>query len=464
MDISNMADEWQSLDQRIEQGRASREAAPHDSHGDWIPALDRQDPVALIEGQNTDRIDWLLPVRRVRMAASPFAFYRGAARIMAHDLAQTPVSGLQTQICGDAHLGNFGGYASPERRLVFDINDFDETLPGPWEWDVKRLAASFVIAARHNGLSPKQARRITRHAVFTYRKAMNHFAQMRVTDVWYHLVSTEELLQDIEGKKKRKAVKAMIRKAKKKDSRHALAKLAQETDGEFRIRSDPPYLIPLRDLSERIQNYELEEAALKGLEEYRKSVPDHVDQMLSKFRLIDAAIKVVGVGSVGTHCYVMLLEGRDSGDPLFLQLKQATRSVLEEHLPHSQYELSGQRVVEGQRLMQTVSDIFLGWAKIPVGGNHFFVRQLKDWKSSVDLESASYDQLFAYGKTRGWTLARAHARTGDPIAISAYLGSEPHFDRGIATFAERYADQNEIDYQVFLAEIDSGRLDAGEYE
>ena len=459
-----MSDVRLTPDQRRESGRASRQTAPYESHREWLPASDRNDPVVLLEDQNADRIEWLVPVRRARMSSSPFAFFRGAARIMAHDLAPTPVSGLQTQICGDAHLANFGNYASPERRLVFDISDFDETLPGPWEWDVKRLAASFMIASRHNGLKVKEARRITQNVVGVYRKAMSQFAGMRATDVWYHLVNTEQLIEGIDDKKIRKSVKSQVKKAKKKDSRQALQKLASEIDGEYRIRSDPPFLIPLRDLASRYASFELEEIAMQGFEDYLKTVPDHVGCLLKKFRLVDAALKVVGVGSVGTHCFILLLKGRDAGDPLFLQVKQAGKSVLDEHLPPSPYELSGRRVVEGQRLMQTVSDIFLGLMAHPVSGNHFYIRQLKDWKRSVDVENASHDQLFAFGRTRGWTLARAHARAGDPIAISAYLGSGALFDQAITEFAERYADQNEEDYRAFKAGIDDGRLDAAEFE
>lgn len=457
-----MFDQHLTPDQRREKGRSLRQSTPREIHAEWLPVADRKDPVALLEEQNTDRIEWLLPVRRVRMSANPFAFFRGAARIMAHDLAVNPVTGLQAQICGDAHLANFGSYASPERRLVFDINDFDESLPGPWEWDIKRLAASFMIAGRHNDLSTNETRTITENAVFTYRQAMDHFAKMRVTDVWYHLVDSEELLKGIEKKKVRKAVRSQVENAKKKDSRHVLDKLAIEINGEYRIRSDPPFLIPLRDLAQRYQEVDLMDSLRRGYEDYLESVPDHVGCLLRRFRFVDAAVKVVGVGSVGTHCYVILLQGRDAGDPLFLQFKQAGKSVLEEHLPPSRYSHPGQRVVEGQHLMQTVSDIFLGWMEIKVSSNHFYIRQLKDWKNSVNVEKATYDQLFYYGRTRGWTLARAHARSGDPIGISAYLGSGTRFDHAITEFADRYADQNDADFQAFCAEIDSGRLAAAE--
>jgi len=459
-----MPDERPTPDQRFELGRSLRKSAPRSGHGDWQATSDRKDPVALLEGQNDDRIEWLLPVRRARMSATPFAFFRGAARIMAHDLAPTPVTGLQAQICGDAHLANFGNYASPERRLVFDINDFDETLRGPWEWDVKRLAASFTIAARHNGLKKKGSREITRNLIGAYRKAMHRFADMRVTDVWYDLLDARRLTEDIDDKKIKKAIKSIFRKARTKDSRHVLDKLAEEVGGKYRIRHDRPFLVPFRDLAARFRSLDLEEIAFQGFAEYLNSVPDHIKCLLKNYRLVDAAVKVVGVGSVGTRCFILLLEGRDKDDPLFLQVKEANKSVLEEHLPASRYENSGQRVVEGQRLMQAVSDIFLGWVENPISGHHFYTRQLKDWKASVDVEDASYDELFGYAKTRGWTLARAHARSGDPVAISGYLGSGDRFDRAITEFAEHYANQNEQDYRAFRAEIHSGRLEAAELE
>lgn len=459
-----MPDQWLTPDERHELGRSFRKAAPRTAHGDWRSASDRKDPVALLEGQNEDRVEWLLPVRRARMSANPFAFFRGAARIMAHDLAATPVSGLQAQICGDAHLANFGNYASPERTLVFDLNDFDETLPGPWEWDVKRLATSFTIAGRHNGLKDKESRAITQYFVSEYRHAMKRFAGMRVTDVWYDLVDAERLIAGVDSKKAKKALQSMFEKARTKDSRQALDKLAEEVDGKYRIRSEPPFLVPFRDLAARYGSLDLEELAFQSFAKYLESVPDHVKCLLKQFRLVDAAVKVVGVGSVGTRCFVLLLEGRDQGDPLLLQAKEASKSVLEEHLPTSCYANSGQRVVEGQRLMQTVSDIFLGWVDGEIGGHQFYIRQLKDWKVSVDVDNASYDQLHAFARTRGWTLARAHARSGDPIAISGYLGSGKRFDQAIAEFAQRYADQNEQDYQAFRTEIDEGRLKAAELE
>jgi len=458
-----MSAERQTPEQRREYGRSLREKTPRESHADWSPSGDR-DPVGLIEGQNEDRWDWLVPVRRARMSASPFAFYRGGARIMACDLAPTPVSGLPAQICGDAHLANFGAYASPERRLVFDLNDFDETLPGPWEWDVKRLAASFVIAARHNGIKKKHARKITRHGVGRYRKAMARLAGMRLTDGWYHLVDTTDVVAGLDDKKLRKAGDSLIRKARRKDSLQALDKLAEKTGDLYRIRSEPPLLIPLRDLGRKYGPAAGRTMTQSVLEDYLRTAPDHVEHLVRKFRLVDVAVKVVGVGSVGTRCFVMLFEGRDSKDPLFLQIKEASRSVLEEYLPRSRYEHPGQRVVEGQRFLQTVSDIFLGWAEGEFSGSHYYVRQLKDWKASAEVEGASYDALHALAGMRGATLACSHARTGDPIAISGYLGSSDVFDRAVTEFAERYADQNESDYQAFLANITDRKLEVAEIE
>ena len=459
-----MTEKARTAQQRREQGRALREKTPRRVHADWSPSRERANPVELLEAQNESRVQSLVPVRRARMSASPFAFFRGAARIMAHDLASTESSGLVTQICGDAHLANFGSYASPERRLVFDLNDFDETLPGPWEWDVKRLAASLTIAGRHNGLKKGEVRKVTQRAVNVYRSAMIRLAEMRVTDVWYHLVEPGHLVEDLEDDKLKKATHSLLKKAKRRDSRQALNKLAEEVDGEHRIRSAPPLLVPLRDLEGHVDREDLWDLALRTLEEYRETVSDHIAHLLGQFRLIDVAVKVVGVGSVGTRCYVLLLEGNHAKDPLFLQVKQAGRSVLEEHLPRSRYKVSGRRVVEGQRLIQTVSDIFLGWAESEISGNHFYVRQLRDWKISADVEGASYEALHAIAATRGWTLARAHARTGDPIAIAGYLGAGKAFDRAVTEFAVRYADQNERDHEAFSSEIRAGRLEASELE
>ncbi len=418
----------------------------------------------LIEGQNEDRLPWLAPVRRARMVASPFAFYRGAARIMAADLASTPVSTLQTQICGDAHLANFGGYASPERRLVFDLNDFDETLPGPWEWDVKRLATSFVIAGRHNAMKKEQCRKLARKCIRTYTRAMSVLAEMRLTGVWYSMVEADRIVDAAETREFKKGIDKAINKAKRADSRKALDKLAEDVDGEYRIRHEPPLLVRVRNLPDASARDQIRDETHRAFEAYRKSLPDHVALLMGRFRLVDLALKVVGVGSVGTRCFIVLLEGRDRTDPLFLQLKQASQSVLEEHLPPSRYRNAGRRVVEGQRLMQTVSDIFLGWTRSPVGGHDYYCRQLKDWKYSTDVENATRKYLLMAAEVRGWTLARAHARAGDPAAISGYLGSGKGFSRAIVEFAERYAGQNEQDHAAFAAEIADGRLEAAELD
>jgi len=398
------------------------------------------------------------------MSASPFAFYRGSARIMAADLASTPATGLSVQACGDAHLANFGLFASPERQLVFDINDFDETLEGPWEWDIKRLATSFTIAARHNRLDKNEARRVTKRVVRAYRNAMVGFADMRNTDIWYAMLDADEFLKTAEEEGRDEEAEAITDKAQTKDSRQVLRKLAEEIDGEYRIKSEPPGLVPLRELRhelglERRNLFALANSALKS---YQQTLTPDCRRLLERFRPVDVALKVVGVGSVGTLCLILLLEGRDCDDPLFLQIKQATRSVLEEHLSHSPYKNQGQRVVEGQRLMQTVSDIFLGWTTGKQDGRHYYWRQLRDWKGSADVEDLSARDLHYLARLCGWTLARAHARSGDPVAIAGYLGSSDTFDEALGDFAKCYADQNERDFEAFMDGVRSGRLPAVE--
>ncbi len=459
-----MSNDPKTPEQRYEYGKSLREKTPLAAHAEWTPGTQRPDPVGLVEEQNEGRLAWLVPVRRTRMSASPFTFYRGSARIMATDLAKTPVSGIETQICGDAHLANFGTYASPERRLVFDLNDFDETLRGPWEWDVKRLAASFVLAGRHNGLDKKESRKVTQRAVRGYRKAMTKLASMRVTDIWYSHVRMDRLRDLIAGQEFEKQAARIIQKTRRKDSRHALDKLAEEVDGQYRIRSEPPFLVPLRDLGDKADRDEIQEWILAAFEQYLASVPDDIEHLLKKFHVKDFAIKVVGVGSVGTRCYILLLEGRDRTDPLFLQIKQANKSVLEEHLGSSRYRNSGRRVVEGQRLMQTVSDIFLGHMESGGSGNDYYIRQLKDWKGSANVEDVGKEKLIVMAQNRGWTLACSHARSGDPIAIAGYLGSGKTFDRAVVEFAERYADQAKSDHAAFAARIENGQLEAAEYE
>ncbi len=450
----------QTVQERSEFGKSLRKRAPRNSHAEWSAGSARPDPISLIEDQNKNRLEWLIPVRRSRMMASPFAFYRGGAAIMAADLRPTPVSGLMVQACGDAHLANFGLYASPERSLVFDLNDFDETLEGPWEWDLKRLAASFTIAARHNQLDRETSREATRRVVQSYREAMKEFAGWPMIDIWYALVDESDYVGYADLKRTEKRAKKTIAKAKTKHSRQALGRLAEEVDGEYRIKSEPPLLVPLRDLSQKLDLASLEKLIGEGFEAYARGVSPDCRTLLKNYRLVDFGLKVVGVGSVGTRCYILLLEGRDRSDPLFLQMKEATSSVLEEHLRPSPYDIQGRRVVEGQRLMQTVNDIFLGWSHISETGRDYYWRQLRDWKGSVDVNSLDAAILNSYARLCGWTLANGHARSGDAVAIDGYLGSSDTFDQALTKFAERYADQNERDYEAFLEAIRSGRLEA----
>jgi uncharacterized protein (DUF2252 family) len=451
---------WPTVDERAAHGRSLRQVAPRSSHADWSPASDRFDPVELIEHQDRDRLPWLVPVRHGRMSESAFAFYRGAAEFMAADLAATPVSGLEVQLCGDAHLSNFGVFGSPERQLVFDVNDFDETLAGPWEWDVKRLATSFLIAAQHQGLDEATCRRVTTASVRHYREAMAEFGAKRALDVWYADLPVEELFATVKQqltKKRRAEGERLIRKARSKDSLRALGKLAEEVDGAYRIKSAPPLVIPFRDIPGDVLPADAMGLLVASFEKYRSTLPDDRQVLLDRYRLLDCALKVVGVGSVGTRCFVLLLQGRDAADPLFLQIKEAGRSVLEEFLAPSPYRDCGQRVVEGQRLMQAASDIFLGWAESSLDGRSYYVRQLYDMKGSAAVEAAD---LLSYAHLCGWTLARAHARTGDPVAIAGYLGKGSAFDQAVTSFAERYAEQNLRDYEAFVTAIREGRLEA----
>ena len=445
-------------------GKALREDVPRSSHGDWSPAKDRPDPVDLITSQNQSRLQFLVPIRHWRMSQSPFAFYRGDAKVMASDLSKTPVTGLQVQLCGDAHLSNFGVYASPERSLVFDVNDFDETLPGPWEWDVKRLAASFSIAARHNGFGADDELDLPRRAAQAYREAMLRFADASYADVWYAHLDVEEVYRafaDKLTKKERKRGTKFVTKARSKNSLHAFDRLAEHSDQGYRIASQPPLIVPLRDIPHDQDPDALSAVILQVFQSYADSLPDHVEVLVRRYRYRDMAIKVVGVGSVGTRCWIVLLQGRDDHDPFFLQVKEADRSVLEDHLPASTYAEPGRRVVEGQRLMQAASDSFLGWTSGSEGA-HYYVRQFKDMKGSVGIDGATASNLQRYASLCGWTLARAHARSGDPAAIAGYLGKDASFDRAIAAFSVAYADQNERDYQAFTAAIAEGRLVAHE--
>jgi uncharacterized protein (DUF2252 family) len=443
------------------EGKALRQQVPRSSHADWVAPEGRPSPVEVITSQNEQRVSWLVPIRHHRMAASPFTFYRGAAKLMALDLSTTPSTGITAQICGDAHLSNFGFYGSPERSLVFDLNDFDETLPGPWEWDVKRLAASFVIAARNNGLKESKGRSLAETATSSYRQAMLQLAEMGYLDIWYSRFDDQMILDEFGrdfSKKHRKETDKALAKARKRDSRHVLGKLAEKTDEGYRIISQPPLVIPSRELRNVLGP--ADDAALrKGLSEYLASVPDDLELLLRRYTFVDFAVKVVGVGSVGTRCFILLLQGRDEHDPLFLQIKEATSSVLEDHLPASRYATAGQRVVEGQRVMQSVSDSFLGWTKVDAGHQYYW-RQLKDMKGSAEVEDMEADALERYAKLCGWTLARAHARSADPQLIAGYLGKSDTFDEAIGEFAVSYADQNEADFRAFETAIEAGDIPA----
>ncbi len=447
-------------------GRSARAECPRSSHAGFELAPDR-DPVAILEAQAATRVPELVPVRYGRMLVSPFTFYRGAAAVMAHDLASTPRAGLRTQLCGDAHLSNVGGYASPERSLVFDLNDFDETLPGPFEWDVKRLAASFEIAGRDRDFTDAERTRAVLNAVRSYREWMRKLAEARNLDVWYARLDVETIqrnLRDQQAKPQAATVAKAAEKARTKDSLKAFAKLTQEVDGEPRIVSDPPLIVSAADLAREAGiQFERLEGVIHGLfRQYRDTLQDDRRHLLEEFRMVDLARKVVGVGSVGTRCWILLLLGRDGDDPLFLQIKEAQASVLEPYLGKSEFENHGERVVAGQRLMQATSDIFLGWVhtKETLDGaeRDFFVRQLWDWKTSVDLDAILPAGLEMYGDVCGFLLARAHARSGDRIAIASYLGKSDAFDRALAEFAVAYADQNERDHAALRQAADEGRI------
>ena len=477
-----------SVDERRARGKDARARAPRSIHAGWVPAAGRPSPVDLLESQEAARVPDLVPVRHGRMMVAPATFYRGAANIMAADLKETPSAGLDVQLCGDAHLLNFGVFGSPERRLVFDLNDFDETLPGPFEYDVKRMAASFEIAGRDNGLTAADARTATLTSVTAYQDAMAEFAQLSTMEVWYASLDEDRIKRAIaaiaaetadkakSAKKKHGKAREQARlaklaakrvdrastKAHRRDSLQALSKLGELADGRYRIVSQPPVVIPLRDLPSGLSPDQTEQLIRDQFDAYRATLQPDLRQLLERFEVVDAALKVVGVGSVGTRAFIVLLRGRDEHDPLFLQIKEATASVLEEHLPKSRYRQHGQRVVQGQRMMQAASDIYLGWTRGLDTSRHYYWRQLRDMKGSVELEEMTPLGFALYARLCGWTLARAHARSGDPVAITAYLGANDTFARSITDFAARYANQNALDYQEFAAAIKSGRLTAAE--
>jgi hypothetical protein len=460
---------------RVALGKAARSAVPRSSQGAWEAPEGRPDPVALLEGQAASRVPELVPIRYGRMLVSPFTFYRGAALVMASDLATTPRSGLDVQACGDAHMSNFGVFASAERNLVFDVNDFDETLPGPWEWDVKRLAASLAIAGRERGFSDQERADVVLESVGAYRTEMAKLASMRDLDVWYARMDIEKVLGDIGAdlgldkpksadkdltKVKSRADKA-VAKARTRDSMQALEKLTEVVDGETRFVSDPPLLVPIEELYPEHESGALTDMLHQLLRSYRSTLQSDRQHLLEQFRFVSIARKVVGVGSVGTRAWVLLLVGSDGTDPLLLQAKEAQESVLAEFVGKSRYHNQGERVVAGQHLMQASSDIFLGWEHVTgLDGieRDFYVRQLRDWKGSADPDQMVPQGMAVYGRLCGWTLARAHARSGDRIAIAAYLGTGKSFDNAIAAFAETYADQNERDYGALQRAATEGRI------
>ncbi|MFF8960413.1 DUF2252 domain-containing protein [Streptomyces sp. NPDC014894] len=457
--------------ERADLGRAARRATPRSAHAEFAPAAQRPDPIDVIEEQSAARVPELVPIRYARMSESPFRFYRGAAAIMAGDLAaSTPASGLTAQLCGDAHLMNFRLLGSPERRLVFDINDFDETLPGPWEWDVKRLATSFVIAGRENGCTAKERNGIVRAAVRSYRERMRTYAGMGNLEVWYDRADMEQLrsiTDDRLGARGRSRVAKAMAKARTRDSLQAFEKLTHLVGGERRFAPDPPLIVPLEDLLEGAERHRYARELHGLVERYARSLSTERRHLLREYRVVDIARKVVGVGSVGTRCWILLLLGKDDEDPLILQAKEADHSVLAAHAGESAYENQGQRVVAGQRLMQAVGDVFLGWDRVRGLDSlrrDFYVRQLHDWKGILDPADMVPKGMRVFGELCGATLARAHARSGDRIAMAAYLGSGDSFDRALAAFAESYADQNERDHAALLAAAESGRVTASPAE
>jgi uncharacterized protein (DUF2252 family) len=450
---------------RAAQGKDARGQAPLEAHAEFTPE-DSRDPVGLLMEQGKSRVPELVPIRNGRMLVSPFTYYRGAALPMAADLATTPTSGLRAQLCGDAHLSNFGAFASPSRRLVFDVNDFDETLPGPFEWDVKRLAASLAVAGRDNGFSGKDRRQIVLAAAESYRTAMRAFADQHFMDVWYAHLDVEDALNEYRSQLKAKRVKAtqkLVSKAYTHDSMQAQSKLTTEVDGQRRIISDPPLIEPVEKLFPDMQAGQIYKLIREVLGKYQRSLESDRKHLVEHFTLVQLARKVVGVGSVGTRAWIALMDGGDGTDPLFLQAKEAQVSVLAAYCGRSQYTNQGERVVAGQHLMQAESDIFLGWTRVtaPEGiGRDFYVRQLKDWKFSAPIEQMIPSGMKVYATMCGWTLARAHARSGDRIAIAAYLGGSAKFDNAIAAFAETYADQNERDHAALQAAVKEGRIQA----
>jgi uncharacterized protein (DUF2252 family) len=453
-------------DERAARGRAERTEVPRSIHGEWQPASDRRDPVDLLEEQAATRVPELVPIRYGRMLVSPFTFFRGAASVMASDLAGASRTGLDVQLCGDAHLSNFGVFAAPDRRLVFGVNDFDETLSGPFEWDLKRLVASFAVAGRDLGFDAGQRRTVNRAVTASYRAAMNDFARMGTLALWYARLDAVQIREQLAarvGKKLTKRVDRGLAKARTRNSLRAFAKLTEVVNGERRIVSDPPLIVPLEELAPPDERGTIDERLHALIRTYRRSLPDDRRRLLERFRYVHLARKVVGVGSVGTRAWIALMLGRDDGDPLFLQAKQAEASVLEPFLGKSGFSNHGRRVVVGQQLTQEGSDVMLGWVRAvgPDGVERdYYVRQLWDEKGSADVETMTPKSMTAYAKACGWALAKGHARSGDAIAIASYLGRSDRLDRALSTFAETYADQNDRDYAALRAAVESGRIQA----
>jgi len=449
-----------------ERGRAARRLVPRSAHGEWSPAFDRPDPVALLETQAATRLAELVPIRYGRMLVSPFTFYRGAAAIMAADLSHTPDSGIVVQACGDAHISNFGGFAAQDRRLLFGPNDFDETLPGPWEWDVKRMAASVEIAGRDIGQPAERRRSLVTDCAREYRQAMRQFANESHLDVWYDRLNASELVGRFGGRLGRKGRIVFTKpfaKARSKTSLRAVDRLTERVDGQLRFRSIPPLLVPLEHLVDPADARRDVDIVNVALDQYAESLDQDRRYLFGTYRFVDMARKVVGVGSVGTRAWILLFAGRQGQDPLVLQMKEAQSSVLEPYLGRSEFDNCGERVVRGQRLSQAAIDLFLGWQRsVGLDGKEhdFYIRQLWDWKASIDLSRMTYNGLHAYTRACGWSLARAHARSGDRLAIAAYLGAGPSFDQALARFSAAYADQNELDHQRLDDAATAGQVPA----
>jgi uncharacterized protein (DUF2252 family) len=447
--------QYLSADERRAEGKALRDAVPRSSHGGWKPSDDRRDPIELLIESNEGRLPELVPIRFGRMAQSPFAFYRGSAAVMAADLASTPHSGLRVQACGDAHLLNFGGFATPERNVIFDINDFDETLPAPWEWDVKRLAASVVIAARYLRLDESEAAKAATDTVCSYRERMANYASMRTLEVWYDRIDLERFAREMPTEEDRERLERRVEQARAKSAPEQLFPKLVEHHGSLpRIKDEPPLIFhPTVERAPGLKSGYAEALAL-----YRESLPEHVRVLFDRFYLCDLAIKAVGVGSVGMWCAVGLFMAADD-DPIFLQVKEARASVLEPYAGKSLHQNHGERVVAGQRLMQSASDMFLGWTR-GLNGRDYFLRQLRDIKIAAIIEDWDFASLRMYGRTCAWALARAHARSGDAARIAGYMGSNSTFDDAVCEFAVEYADQNQRDYRVFIKAVREGRIEA----